>query len=238
MIKYIYFLLLISCVACNQAAETIDKAKELYAKRDSIDQMNIKTLAESGENLTKINVSVKDSLFELTADTQKDHRIIGYEKPDLKSTRLIIFSVFINDVENNPFKCELGAYYDLKTAKGIKIKYRGRKNDFVKATIKDSLGNKKTAYFEQKCVTFEEKEVEKEYPGQLKEHGYIEKIENFVYVSCCKTIDFIGEKINSVLENPKITTQLENVSKVIDTYKQKVLPAKDEKNPEEVPEKK
>ena len=228
MNKYICFLLLISCLACNQTAETIDKAKELYAKRDSIDKMNSNTLVENGQNINKATVYTNDGHFELTADTQQDHRIIGYKKPDLKSTRLIIFSVFINDVENNPFNCPLGAYYDLTNTKGLKITYQGKKDDFIKTIVKDSLGNKTIVYFEQKDINFTERE--KIIPGQLKELSHIEVIENFVYRLFYKATDAVEQKVKSELHiDPKViskevSTEIEKANKLIDKYKTIVNP--------------
>jgi hypothetical protein len=38
--------------------------------------------------------------------------ILGFMLPDVKSKKMICFSSYTKDVETNPYKCELGAYYD------------------------------------------------------------------------------------------------------------------------------
>jgi hypothetical protein len=38
--------------------------------------------------------------------------IFGYDEPDVKSEKVICFSSFTEDVENNPHKCIMGAYYE------------------------------------------------------------------------------------------------------------------------------
>ena len=89
-------------------------------------------MLSAGDKVTKANISLVDSTFALRADMRKDHRIIGHAKPDINSQRLIIFSIFTDDVENNPFKCELGAYYDTEEMENIKLKFVENDSDFVK----------------------------------------------------------------------------------------------------------
>ncbi len=210
-IKAYYFsILFVSFLGCNQTTNSIEKAKEFYDDRDSIEKANLKVLKEQGNNITKAKIDLNDNTFALTADSHKDHRIIGYHKPDTNSIRLILFSVFIDDVENNPFQCKLGAYYDLTNTKGIKIKFLETKNQFVKTLVKDSLGKKYHVYFAKKDINFVEKE--KKYPGELVEHGMIEKIENFGYRVYCKSTDAIKDKINS---NPSVSSPLEKAGIVI-----------------------
>jgi hypothetical protein len=86
---------------------------------DSVDKANNESVITSGDNITKAYVSASDSSISLASNMRQDHRIFGYEKPDTKSKRLLLLSVFTNDVENNPFGCELGAYYDTSGMEGL-----------------------------------------------------------------------------------------------------------------------
>ena len=79
----------------------------------------------------------------------------GYAKPDIKSERLLLLSVFTIDVENNPFGCRLGAYYDTGGMDELTLKYNSTTGDFVKATAIDKANNSTTIYFEKKWIEFE-----------------------------------------------------------------------------------
>ena len=65
-----------------------------------------------------LSIATNDSIMEIQAFIRKDHRIFGYEKPDKNSAKLIVFSIFTNDVENNPHHCKLGSYYDTTALPG------------------------------------------------------------------------------------------------------------------------
>lgn len=127
------------------------------AKLDSIDKVNNEDVIASGDNITKAFVFLKDSdsTINLTANIRQDHRIFGYAKPDIKSERLLLLSVFTNDVENNPFGCRLGAYYDTGGMEGLTLKYNSIVGNFVKATATDSTNKSTTIYFEKKWIEFE-----------------------------------------------------------------------------------
>jgi hypothetical protein len=62
--------------------------------------------------------------------------------------------VFTNDVENNPFGCKLGSYYDTGGMKEIKLTYLGESHGFIKALVTDSLNKGTTVYFENKWIKF------------------------------------------------------------------------------------
>jgi hypothetical protein len=134
----------------NQATETLNKL-------DSIEKANNESVVASGDNITKAFVFLKDgdSTINLTANIRQDHRIFGYAKPDIKSERLLLLSVFTNDVENNPFGCKLGAYYDTGGMDELTLKYISTTGNFVKATATDKTNNSTTIYFEIKWIDFE-----------------------------------------------------------------------------------
>lgn len=85
---------------------------------------------------------------------RQDHRIFGYAKPDLNSDRLFLLSVFTNDVQDNPFQCKLGAYYETIGMKDLTIKYVSTIGNFVKAKATDNQNRATTIYFEKKWIEF------------------------------------------------------------------------------------
>jgi hypothetical protein len=123
---------------------------------DSIDKTNNKSVTASGTDITKAYVSLTngDSTISLTANIRKDHRIFGYSEPNIKSQRLLLLSVFTNDVENNPFDCKLGSYYQTSGMDGISLKYAGKVGNFIKAIANDKSNNQTVLYFEKKWIQF------------------------------------------------------------------------------------
>jgi 5-hydroxyisourate hydrolase-like protein (transthyretin family) len=110
------------------------------------------------EDLTKayVRLSEGDSTIYVTANIRKDHRIFGYAKPNIKSEKLILFSVFTNDVEGNPFHCKLGAYYETSGYKEAVIKYLETVNTFVKAVVINNSANEEIIiFFEKKWIELE-----------------------------------------------------------------------------------
>lgn len=129
------------------------------SKLDSIEQANAKSVQESDE-VTKayVNLSSKDSIIRLHSNIRLDHRFFGYEEADTHSTKLLLFSIFTNDVKDNPFQLKLGAYYDTSglDSKGLKLKYVGTKGDFVEAKFIDATDIPVcNIYFEKKWIEIE-----------------------------------------------------------------------------------
>jgi hypothetical protein len=140
----------------EQSQDQIDTqpSDNQFSSLDNIDRANEESVINAGENITKAYVISSDSSINLTANIKADHRIFGYEKPDKNSKRLLLISVFTNDVEGNPFGLELGAYYDTGSMDNLKLKYEETVGDFVKAS---AIGNNKvtTIYFEKKWIAFD-----------------------------------------------------------------------------------
>lgn len=172
IIYILSFVLFVS--ACEQTKSTPDKqtteTKEITSnpveiskplkkltKLDSIDKANNESVVASGDNINKAFVSLKngDSTINLIANIRQDHRIFGYAKPDIKSERLFLLSIFTNDVENNPFGCKLGAYYDTSGMENLTLKYNSTTGNFVKATATDASNSSTTIYFEKKWIELE-----------------------------------------------------------------------------------
>lgn len=86
------------------------------------------------EHCNKGQISNNGTIY-LIADMKKNHRIFGYKEMDVNAEKMILFSVFTNEVEHNPFGCLYGAYYDLSDMDDMEIRYVSRENDFVKIQI-------------------------------------------------------------------------------------------------------
>ncbi len=125
---------------------------------DSLDTANAKMVRLSGGYITKAIIE-KDSTIWLRADMKRDHRFFGYEKPAVTSRRLILFSIFTNDVENNPFGCVYGSYYQTAGwGDSLRLKFVARNGNFIRARlIKTDIDRIMIAdmYFENKWLKFE-----------------------------------------------------------------------------------
>lgn len=154
----IYFLISIFVESFGQINNEV---KANLVKQDSITLkhgcLQVDSLFESKldkDNLNSMNVFLPDSMIWFTANIQKDHRFFGYAKPDEKSERLILFSVFTMDVESNPYCCRLGAYYDIK-GDCPKLKYVGKTGRFIEVELTDCNENQYKIYFKKKWINIE-----------------------------------------------------------------------------------
>lgn len=124
------------------------------ARADSIDKENNSSVARSGKDITKLQVHLSDSSASLTANIRLDHRVFGYETPSTNSARKLLISVFTKDVQDNPFQCPLGAYYETSEMEGMEMRFAGTKNGFVKMRIiRENLPDE-TVYVLRKWVEF------------------------------------------------------------------------------------
>ena len=103
----------------------------------------------------KATVSKSDSIIDLVANIRRDHRIFGYIKPDTSSKKMVLLSVFTNDVEGNPFNCTYGSYYQTGDMKNIKIKFLSRNGVYIKAAIIKSDSALQIIYIPKKWIEFE-----------------------------------------------------------------------------------
>jgi hypothetical protein len=103
------------------------------------------------QNLPSINKT--DKSFSLYMDKYDETPLIyGYKLPDLKSEKMICFSSFTSDVDNNPHKCILGAYYETGD---LNIEYITIEGNFVKLTVKEEGKQDTLFYVEKKNIKFE-----------------------------------------------------------------------------------
>ncbi len=170
MKKLIYILTLTlflgACVQTNKKSESnttkikVDSAAKVQKKAptpidqaslDKIEKENSKKIKAAGDNVNKAFV-LEDGSIQMNANMRSDHRFFGYSNPDTKSERLFLFSVFTNDVNNNPFGCKLGSYYGTIDIENFKLKYLETIGKFVKAVAIDKSNNKTILYFEKKWI--------------------------------------------------------------------------------------
>ena len=103
------------------------------------------------QNLPSVNKA--DKSFSLYMDKYDDTPLIyGYKLPDLKSENMICFSSFTSDVDNNPHKCVLGAYYETGN---LNIEYIITEGNFVKLKFTEEGKEDTLFYVEKKNILFE-----------------------------------------------------------------------------------
>ena len=139
--------------------DTVPIAKKIAnnsLKLDNIDKENPNNLTVDEDYIQKATVSKSDSSIWLTANMKLDHRIFGYDKPDTTSRKMILISIFTNDVEGNPFKCPFGSYYQTSDMTDMEIKYVCKDGKFIKANVFKNSVLQGTVYIDKKWIEFEE----------------------------------------------------------------------------------
>lgn len=84
-------------------------------------------------------------------DLDKEYKIFGYASPDASSKKMILFSIFTSDVEKNPYKCEIGAFYE---STGLNIQYVSTEGTFVKMKLVMADLTEHIFYIELKDIEF------------------------------------------------------------------------------------
>lgn len=121
-------------VGTNDTVTTKHSVVKIESKHDDVANYEFSDQIDMG-NIQKATISKSDSLIWLTANMKLDHRIIGYDKPDTNSKKMVLFSIFTNDVKGNPFNCPFGAYYSINDMENTKLKFIGDSGAFIKASI-------------------------------------------------------------------------------------------------------
>ena len=103
------------------------------------------------QNLPVINKAKKTFSLYMASDDDTP-LIYGYETADVSSKKMICFSTFTADVDGNPHKCALGAYYSTDE---IEIVYIATEGSFVKLKMVNSSKGDVVFYMETKSVKFE-----------------------------------------------------------------------------------
>lgn len=150
MIKFLtllFFAVTLNGYSQKKEIRTINK--------DSLEWETQGNVFLEGDHLNKLQVSKRDSMVSLYSDIKRDHRIFGYEKPNLQSEKMILFSVFTFDVKGNPCNCPLGSYYQTAPNDTYQLKYTGKEKSFIKVAVyKDDI-KLGAVYFEKKWVEIE-----------------------------------------------------------------------------------
>lgn len=101
------------------------------------------------QNFPQINAA--KGTFDLYMGDDDTPLIYGYESADATSKKLICFSSMTADVEGNPHKCSLGAYY---TTDEIEVQYIATEGSFVKLKFISQSKSSTIFYIEKKFVKF------------------------------------------------------------------------------------
>ena len=170
MIRYLACLIsLISWTCCKNpnsgkaasvnttnTSSSVDTIKNKKSSLDSISCANDKTISDAGSDINRAFISKSDSSIWVGQNKYLDHRIFGYEKPDTSSKRMILISVFSNEVEGNPFNCPLGSYYHSGLIEGMTLKYITTEGQFVKVKVNKTDGPQYVLYIDKKWTEFED----------------------------------------------------------------------------------
>jgi hypothetical protein len=123
---------------------------------EKISQINIDNILDTNKypnNLSRLIVDANEDVISFRADIRKDHRIFGFSEANHDSQILILFSVFTNDVEGNPFDATLGSYYDTFHFENSEITYLSKTDNFIKTNIVYPEGEI-IVFFEREWVEF------------------------------------------------------------------------------------
>jgi len=153
-------LFLIVLVGCNYANEkkTVETVSDTTAAKNSYNieadrsdslKLAVKKKAKQIEPLKeepisedfiqKAVISRSDSAVNVYQNIRADYRIFGYKSPDTNSKKLLLFSVFTNDVQGNPHNCAYGSYYYSGAMDDMRLKFVKKVGDFVEvALLKDN----------------------------------------------------------------------------------------------------
>jgi len=116
---------------------------------------SVKTIKEIDPEYMGMALVENDSTIRMSADMKKDHRIFGYKEKDINSTKMILLSIFTNEVENNPFNCKYGSYYDTGDMINMKLKYLLTEGEFLKVGIMKERKVIEEVYMLKKWFAFE-----------------------------------------------------------------------------------
>lgn len=139
------FLILIFC-SCSRKTHLIPKNEDnpstkstlevnTRSERSSADQTftNELELTPIDSNYLSKGYIEKDSSVWVPQSSRRDYRIFGYQEPSQASKKLFLISIFTSEVENNPFGCKYGSYYDsgaMIDEVGIRLKYIAKTPEF------------------------------------------------------------------------------------------------------------
>lgn len=110
----------------------------------------------AGFSQIKGHIDHQTKEFYLQANIRLDHKFFGYAEPAITSVKLICFSIFTNDVKDNPHKCSLGAFYETNgLSAGDKIIYLVNVGRFAKMKFIAANGIETIFYFQRNKIVFD-----------------------------------------------------------------------------------
>jgi hypothetical protein len=154
--QYCLFLFILVTMGCDNSTvrsketNNIQSAADTAVKPDTTNELELSDYEFTG----KAEISKTDSSFWVAADIRKDYRIFGYEKPDTNSRKMILFSVFTKEIQNNPNKCIYGSYYGSNAMEDAELKYIGEDRRFIKTILLRKANHIADIYFLKSQVTF------------------------------------------------------------------------------------
>ncbi len=151
MYKILVYSILILMVPSLFVQNKSGVNKNSYRRNHCLEPDSLFNKNLNKESLNRMLVFLPDSSISFTSNIRNDHRFFGYSMPDTTSERLILFSVFTSDVENNPYCCKLGAYYDL-FGEYPRLKLRNKINKFIEVELTDSSENSQMVYFKERWI--------------------------------------------------------------------------------------
>lgn len=106
--------------------------------------------------IQKAIVYRSDSSLNMFENIRADYRIFGYQKPDTNSNKLLLISVFTNDVKDNPYRCVYGAYYSSNAMENSRLKYIRKTGDFIEANLIKNEVIVTPIFFQKNWVEFKD----------------------------------------------------------------------------------
>jgi hypothetical protein len=103
------------------------------------------TSAVSAQVIGRVVKKTKE--FYVPSDLKIEYRVFGYEMPNATSQKMICFSSYRGDVNDNYNKCPLGSYYDTgRMHPGDKISFIKEVNGFARMLYVTATGKKSIFY--------------------------------------------------------------------------------------------
>lgn len=127
----------------SSSANKVESIQKDSLKPSPTNTENSEAVVQNEINEASIQKAIvyrSDSSLNMFENIRADYRIFGYQKPDTNSKKLLLVSVFTNDVKDNPYHCEYGAYYSSNAMENTRLKYVRKTGDFIEANlIKDEV---------------------------------------------------------------------------------------------------
>lgn len=104
----------------------------------------------------KLSIDQSDSITSLFANIHSAYTFFGYSKPDTNSTKLIVFSIFTNQVKGNPHQCKYESHYGDNSLGEKLIKFCSYTGEFGKFQLIKNAKVIDQLFFKKENFKFEE----------------------------------------------------------------------------------